>query len=93
MPEYHRVAFQLKHLHIPHGAKIIAPHRGMSAEEENSSSVQNLSAEVKVGYFHTPKQFVSMGRCVRHPMDSVEHLEGATLSALNFNLQYPSNLV
>ena len=94
VPEYHRVAFQSKHLQIPHGAKIIAPHQGgMSAEEVNSSSVRNLSAEVKVGYFHTPKQFVSMGRCVRHPMDSVEHLESATLSALNFNLQYPSDLV
>ncbi len=86
MPEYHRVAFQSKHLQAPDGAQIIAPHKGgVSGEEETNSSVQNLSEEVKVGYFHTPKQFVSMGRCVKHPMDSVEHLEDATLSALNFN--------
>ena len=62
-------------------------------EEELVSSVQNLSEELKVGYFHTPKQLLSMGRCVKHPMDSVEHLEEATLSALNFNLHYPLDLV
>ena len=87
VPEYHRVAFQSRHVQVPDGAKIIAPQKGgMDREEEDlGSSMQNLAEEVKVGYFHTPKQFVSLGRRVKHPMDSVEHLEDATLSALNFN--------
>ena len=53
----------------------------------------NLSEKVKVGYFHTPKQFVSMSMGIKHPMDSVEHLEEATVEALHFNLHYPLELV
>ena len=95
VPEYHRVAFQSKHLPISDGAKIIAPHRwGVAREEEDKmeKGMTKLSEEVKVGYFHTPKQFVSMSMNVKHPMDSVEHLE-ATVEALHFNLHYPLELV
>ena len=52
-----------------------------------------LAEEVKVGYSHTPKQFVSMSMNVKHPMDSVEHLEEASVEALHFNLHYPLELV
>ena len=85
VPEYHRVAFQSKHLPISDGAKIIAPHRrGVEREEDVQMEVEmtNLSEKVKVGYFHTPKQFVSMSMGIKHPMDSVEHLEEATVEAL-----------
>ena len=96
VPEYHRVAFQSKHLPISDGAKIIAPHRrGVEREEDVQMEVEmtNLSEKVKVGYFHTPKQFVSMSMGIKHPMDSVEHLEEATVEALHFNLHYPLELV
>ena len=81
VPEYHRVAFQSKHLPISDGAKIIAPHRwGVEREEGDKAEkrMTKLAEEVKVGYFHTPK-FVSMSMNVKHPMDSVEHLEEATV--------------
>ena len=96
VPEYHRVAFQSKHLPIRDGAKIIAPHRwGVEREEGDKAEkrMTKLSEEVKVGYFHTPKQFASMSMNVKHPMDSVEHLEEATLEALHFNLHYRLELV
>ena len=89
------MAFQPKHLPIGDGAKIIAPHRwGVEREEGDKveKGMTKLSEEVKVGYFHTPKQFVSMSMNVKHPMDSVEHLE-ATVEALHFNLHYPLELV
>ena len=93
VPEYHRVSFQPKHLPINDGAKIIAPHRGGIDREEDDGVMDNLSGKVRVGYFHTPQQFVSMAMNSRHPMDSVEHLEEVTVAALHFNLHYPMELV
>ena len=48
---------------------------------------------VKVGVYHTPKQFVSRAKELRHPIDATDHLEPATSYALNFNLKYPAELV
>ena len=51
------------------------------------------SGKIKVGYFHTPKQFVSLSKKVNHPMDSTEHLEEPILFSLKFNLTCPMHLV
>ena len=97
IPEYHRVAFQQSNVAVPSGAKIIAPHIGGSDREELDTMLdankQPLSGKIKVGYFHTPKQFVSLSKKVNHPMDSTEHLEEPTLFSLKFNLTYPMHLV
>ena len=97
IPEYHRVAFQQSNETVPSGAKIIAPHIGGSDREELDTmldaSKQPFSGKIKVGYFHTPKQFVSLSKKVNHPMDSTEHLEEPTLFSLKFNLTYPMHLV
>ena len=101
IPEYHRVAFQPSNAVVPSGAKIIAPHlKGSECEElDGNSDVganmsgKNMTGEIKVGYFHTPKQFVSLSRQAKHPMDSTEHLEEPTLFSLKFNLTYPMHLV
>ena len=47
----------------------------------------------KVGFYHNPKQFVSLAMGVQHPMDATEHLEAVTRYALEFNLQYPPQVV
>lgn len=43
--------------------------------------------------FHTPKQFLSLAKCVQHPMDSTDHLESVTKFALDFNFRYPAHVV
>ena len=102
IPEYHRVVFQQSNEVVPSGAKIIAPHIGGNDREELDEKLdannaenkqQTLAGKIKVGYFHTPKQFVSLSRKVNHPMDSTEHLEEPTLFSLKFNLTYPTHLV
>ena len=47
----------------------------------------------KVGYYHSPKQFVSMARQTMHPMDTVEHLEGVTKRAIEYNLTTSPDLI
>ena len=48
-----------------------------------------LADVVKYGVYHTPKQFLSRAHQVQHPMDSTDHLESVTKSALDFIFQYP----
>ena len=93
VPEYHRVSFQPEDSPINDGAKIIAPHRRGIDREEDDGAMDNLAGKVRVGYFHTPQQFVSMAMNSKHPMDSVDHLEEVTVAALHFNLHYPMELV
>ena len=47
----------------------------------------------KVGYYHSPKQFVSMARQTMHPMDTVEHLEEVTKRAIEYNLTTSPDLI
>ena len=98
IPEYHRVVFQPSNAVVPSGAKLILG--GSDREEldgkldvDMNMSDKNMAGKIKVGYFHTPKQFVSLSRQVKHPMDSTEHLEEPTLFLLKFNLTYPMHLV
>ena len=47
----------------------------------------------KVGFYHTPKQFLSRALRLNHPMDATDHLEQVTREALDFNLKYPQHVV
>ena len=99
VPEYHHFSHEPKAVAIPAGAKIIAaiaPHLGGESEEkagENAGDGQRLNEQNKLGHFHSPKQFVSMAKSAQHPMDSVEHLEEATLFSMRYNLQKPQELI
>ena len=48
---------------------------------------------MKVGVYHTPKQFLSLAKELKHPIDATDHLEPATRQALQFNLRYPAEVV
>ena len=55
----------------------------MHGEDE----VQTKPKTQKVGFFHTPGQFLSLARKVSRPMDSVDHLESVTKETIKFNLE------
>ena len=95
IPEYHHIKVQPIQDPIPSGAKIIAPHSAGEVREEREQSdddmhgkeeIQTKPETQKVGFFHTPGQFLSLARKVSHPMDSVDHLEAVTKGAIQFNL-------
>ena len=70
----------------------------MREEEEKLNKANEVTAGDhaqfdKVGYYHTPKQFLSMAKQTLHPMDTTDHLEAPTQFALDCNLQYPPQLV
>ena len=101
VPEYHQFSHQLKHLPIPEGARVLAPHGGGESEEELDAAEDHekrehhnsLEEQSKLGHFHSPKQFVSVAKSVQHPMVSVEHLEEATLFSMRYNLQQSQDLI
>ena len=62
--------------------------------EEHSEHNVNAAVELdKVGFYHTPQQFLSLAKEVKHPMDSTDHLESVTKYAIDFNLKHPPDLV
>ena len=77
---------------VPEGAKLLPPHSGgdVIREEQESSDTKK---KVKVGFYHTPEQFLQKALQTGHPMDTTEHLEEVTREALEFNLRYPHHLV
>ena len=97
IPEYHHVKTLPATQAIPQGAKIIAPHRLGEFREETKNkgeSVDNRATENhRVGFFHTPEQFLSMAKTVAHPMDTADHIEPVTKEAINFNLKHHPDLV
>ena len=108
IPEFHHFGKLPLGSPCPPNAKIIAPHRGGEVREElsnfdfgqddtvgiSSDTVEkNEGMQQKAGYFHSPKQFLSMAKSVQHPMDSLDHLEAPTRYALEFNLVRPHHLV
>lgn len=95
LPEYHHVKRMPVSDPLPEGTKLLAPHLGGKLLEEvddNKDDVQMVGYN-KVGFLHTPKQFLSMAKTVSHPMDSADHLEQVTRDALDFLLRYPQHLV
>jgi hypothetical protein len=100
IPEFHHFAKQPAGAVLQSGSKLLAPHLGGDLREEpcqNSADGASLSNDSekfdKVGFYHNPKQFVSLAMGVQHPMDATEHLEAVTRYALEFNLQYPPQVV
>lgn len=98
IPEYHHVKEMPATQSIPEGAKIIAPHRvGEFREEKQSKTGTGGTGRAtdlhRVGFFHTPEQFLSMANTVAHPMDTAEHIEPITRDAIQFNLQHHPDLV
>ena len=105
VPEYHHVSFVAPNTPVPEGAKILPPHiGGLESEEdgqdeEAAQDVEEKQTEqktaggvhrVKLGFWHTPKQFLSMAKRAVHPMDSTDHLEDVAREALAFNLRSPA---
>eukprot|EP00435_Cladocopium_sp_Y103_P010287 s5853_g2.t1 len=95
IPEFHHFVHQPATAPLQPGSKVLAPHLGGVVREELSQeTVTEPNRETaKVGFYHTPKQFLSLAQTVQHPMDSTDHLEEPTRYALNFVLQYPPNVV
>ena len=62
---------------------------GATSNEANDGD----AAVQKIGFYHTPKQFLSLACNAMHPMDATDHLEEPTRYALEFNLQYPEAVV
>ena len=62
--------------------------------KNKGESVDNRATENhRVGFFHTPEQFLSMAKTVAHPMDTADHIEPVTKEAINFNLKHHPDLV
>ena len=100
IPEFHHFTKKLADEPLQPGTKLLAPHLGGNGREElqtregdNGNNGEIDKKFVKVGVYHTPKQFVSRAKELRHPIDATDHLEPATSYALNFNLKYPAELV
>lgn len=92
IPEYHRVTKAPKGAPLKDGTKVLPPHLGGDVREEDGGKEPSTST-IKLGHFHTPKQFLSMALNTMHPMDTTEHLEAVTQMALDCNLRYPPHLV
>lgn len=91
VPEYHHFKKLLVSDPLPKGAKVLAPHLGGKNLEEQSD--EPMTGYKKIGFFHTPSQFLSMAQTASHPMDAVDHLEEVTKEAMEFLLRYPPHLV
>ena len=101
-PEFHYFSKQHIAELLRLGTKLLAPHLGGSSREElptetgtNSKSSSEVEAKdfVKIGAYHTPKQFLSLATELQHPLDATDHLEPATKYALQYNLRYPAELI
>ena len=92
IPEFHRVTKVPKDTPATAGTKFLPPHLGGNVPEEEGVAESGIPT-VKLGHYHTPKQFLSMAMGTMHPMDTTEHLEEVTQFALECNLKYQPQLV
>ena len=99
IPEFHHFSKQLASEPQQPGTKFLAPHLGGDSREElqtetdGQQSDESVRKFVKVGVYHTPKQFLSRAKELKHPIDATDHLEPVTRQALQFNLRYPAEVV
>ena len=102
IPEFHHFSKQLASEPQQPGTKFLAPHLGGDSREElqtetdgqhGQQSDESVRKFVKVGVYHTPKQFLSLAKELKHPIDATDHLEPVTRQALQFNLRYPAEVV
>ena len=79
IPKFHRVTKK------PEDTKLLPPRLGgVLREEEKLNKANEVTTEDHaqfdmVGYYHTPKQFLSMAKQTMHPMDATVHLEEPNL--------------
>lgn len=93
IPEFHHFKKLSKNDVLPPNCKVVPPNFRGSDPEEAPMEDTPLSEVNKVGFYHTPRQFLSLALKVQHPMDTTSHLEQVTQDALAFNLKYPADLV
>ena len=74
MPEFHHVSLVVPPATLPEGAKQLPPHLGGVGSEESAlegigsastgedAVIGDGSSRVKLGFYHTPKQFLSMAK-------------------------------
>eukprot|EP00435_Cladocopium_sp_Y103_P008852 s4108_g2.t1 len=107
IPEFHHFLKRPAGTTVGDKCKILAPHLGGQVREElnaednaedrtDEHQAQQVDGDpnfVKIGVYHTPKQFLSMARTTRHPMDATDHLEPITRFALDFNLRFSPEVV
>ena len=100
IPEFHHFKKQSVSETQQPGTKLLAPHLGGDSREELQTGEIGPQLEpeggqkfVKVGVYHTPKQFLSLAQELKHPIDATDHLEPVTRQALCFNLRYPAEVV
>ena len=99
IPEFHHFSKQLASEPQQQGTKFLAPHLGGDSREELQTETDGQQSDegvrkfVKVGVYHTPKQFLSRAKELKHPIDATDHLEPVTRQALQFNLKYPAEVV
>ena len=78
IPEYHRTVGCSSSDPAPPGSKQLPPHfTGDGVAEEETTQLESTK-RVKYGIYHSTKQFLSLAKRVRHPMDSTDHLEAVT---------------
>ena len=90
IPEFHHFVKQRSSTPLAPGSKLVAPHLGGESREEPEHAMEQMD---KVGFYHTPKQFLSLASNALHPMDTTDHLEKVTSYALDYNLKYPAELI
>lgn len=89
--EFHHFEQHVASSPVPEGSKLLPPHSGGDVVREEQEACD--TKKVKLGFYHTPKQFLQKALQTGHPMDTTEHLEVVTREALEFNLRYPHHLV
>ncbi|CAJ1338598.1 unnamed protein product [Effrenium voratum] len=92
IPEFHhfkRVSVQDP---VPDNCKQLPPNVGGEAEDA-APALSSLADTVKLGFYHTPKQFLAMAMGVQHPMDTSHHVESPTSYALSFVLKHSDEVV
>ena len=93
IPEYHRTVVCSSSDPAPPGSKQLPPHfTGDGVAEEETTQLESTK-RVKYGIYHSAKQFLSLAKRVRHPMDSTDHLEAVTKQAIDFNFKFPDHVV
>ena len=105
VPEFHHVSLVVPPATLPEGAKQLPPHLGGVGSEESASEgigsastgedavIGDGSSRVKLGFYHTPKQFLSMAKTSVHPMDAADHVEAVTNKALEANWNFHPDLI
>ena len=93
IPEYHRTVVCSSSDPAPPGSKQLPPHfTGDGVAEEETTQLESTK-RVKYGIYHSAKQFLSLAKRVKHPMDPTDHLEAVTKQAIDFNFKFPDHVV